>query len=97
VHLLPGFDEYMLGYSGRSHQLGEHLETYGSRLATNGMLAPTIMVDGRAVGIWRRTLTARTRFVRITDFRPLTAREHATLATEHARCSRFMGHEAVGH
>ena len=93
VHLLPGFDEYMLGYVGRSHQLGEHLETYGSRVAANGMLAPTVIVDGRAVGVWRRTLSASNVAFDVTEFRPFSARERTALASEQAHYARFLGRE----
>ena len=91
VHLLPGFDEYMLGYTGRSHQLGEYLAAYGSKVASNGMLASTIISDGRAVGIWKRTLKARAVDFKITGFRPLAAPECAAVSVEETRYARFMG------
>lgn len=93
VHLLPGFDEYMLGYVGRGHQLGEHAEAYGSRVASNGMLAPTVVVNGRAQGVWKRALTARTVTLAVTEFHPFTARERAAVALEEARYARFIGRE----
>jgi hypothetical protein len=91
VHLLPGFDEYMLGYTGRSHQLGEHLEAYGSKVAANGMLAPTIIVDGRAVGIWKRTLKARTVNFATTEFEQLSSATRADMAAEQDRYAAFVG------
>lgn len=96
VHLLPGFDEYMLGYTGRSHQLGEHLAAYGSHVASNGMLAATIVIGGRAVGIWKRSLTARTVSFAITAFRSFTPEERAGLAEQQTRYARFVGREHIG-
>jgi hypothetical protein len=93
VHLLPGFDEYMLGYTGRSHQLGEHLERYGSRVASNGMLAPTVVVDGRAVGTWKRTLATRTVTFVVSEFQPLTGPQCEAVAVEEDRFARFVGRE----
>jgi hypothetical protein len=93
VRLLPGFDEYMLGYTGRGLQLGEHLETYGSTVASNGMLAATIVIDGRALGIWKRTLKARTVSFAVTEFRPLSAPERRALGAEQARYATFVGRE----
>lgn len=52
--LLPGYDEYILGYQDRSLMLpGE----YASRimLAKNGVFKPSLVLDGRAVGTWRRS------------------------------------------
>jgi hypothetical protein len=96
VHLLPGFDEYMLGYTDRRLQLGEHLDTYGSHVASNGMLAATVVVDGRAVGVWKRSLTARTVRIAVMPFRPLTATERAGIAEAQARYAAFVGRELAG-
>ena len=96
VHLLPGFDEYMLGYTTRSHQLGEHLETYGARVGSNGVLAPTVIVDGRAVGVWKRTLSARTVVFGMTPFRPFSEREGLAVQAEQERYARFVGRELAG-
>lgn len=56
--LLPGFDEYLLGYKDRSWILRrEHaaLVVPGG----NGVFKPLIVQDGRIVGTWRRQLKAR--------------------------------------
>ena len=95
VHLLPAFDEYMLGYTDRRLQLGEHLKSYGSHVASNGMLAATIVVDGRAVGIWKRSLKKHTVSLAITVFRSLTPKERSGLAREQARYARFVGRELI--
>ncbi len=58
VHLLPGFDEYLLGYADRSAALAPaHAQAVVP--GGNGMFKPTIVVDGEVVGTWRRTVTAR--------------------------------------
>lgn len=55
VHLLPGFDEYLLGYTDRSAPLaGRPLTDVVP--GGNGMFLPTIVVNGQVVGTWRRTL-----------------------------------------
>lgn len=53
VHLLPGFDEYLLGYTDRSAVL----ETkYASRIVPgkNGIFLPTLVINGQVVGTWKR-------------------------------------------
>lgn len=53
VHLLPGFDEYLLGYQDRSPILDdEHWERIVP--GNNGIFQPIIVVAGRVVGTWRR-------------------------------------------
>lgn len=51
--LLPGFDEYFLGYADRSACLDEeHFERIVP--GGNGVFQPMIVLDGRVVGTWRR-------------------------------------------
>ncbi|MGO4300085.1 winged helix DNA-binding domain-containing protein [Leifsonia sp. RAF41] len=53
VHLLPGFDEYLLGYQDRSPILDdEHAELIVP--GNNGIFQPIIVAGGRIVGTWRR-------------------------------------------
>jgi hypothetical protein len=53
VHLLPGFDEYVLGYKDRSAILAP--EHSGAIVpGGNGVFRPTIVVDGEVSGTWRR-------------------------------------------
>jgi hypothetical protein len=54
LFLLPGFDEYVLGYADRScavpPEFAERIVPGG-----NGMFRSTVVADGRVVGTWRRT------------------------------------------
>lgn len=54
VHLLPGFDEFVLGYADRSAVLApgmlERVVPGG-----NGVFSATVVARGRVVGTWRRT------------------------------------------
>ena len=93
VHLLPGFDEYILGYTVRSHQLGDHLDTYGTHVASNGMFAPTIVVDGRVVGIWKRTLSGKAVRFSVTEFERLSRSARSAIAAEQRRFASFLGRE----
>jgi len=55
VQVLPGFDEFMLGFKDRSLMLDE---VHKQRIIPggNGVFQPTIVRDGRVVGTWRRVL-----------------------------------------
>jgi Winged helix DNA-binding domain len=54
VFLLPGFDEYLLGYQDRSVALApefaQHIVPGG-----NGIFLPTVIEGGSVVGTWKRT------------------------------------------
>lgn len=54
-HLLPGFDEYLLGYKDRGDVLAaEHAEKVVP--GKNGIFLPTIVAGGQVVGTWKRTV-----------------------------------------
>lgn len=52
LFLLPGFDEFLLGYADRSAVLDP---AFAERIAPggNGMFRPTVVHDGQVVGTWR--------------------------------------------
>lgn len=52
VHLLPGFDEVVLGYADRSATIPP---AHADRIVPggNGVFRPTVLHDGVAVGTWR--------------------------------------------
>jgi Winged helix DNA-binding domain len=55
VYLLPGFDEYILGYKDRRDVLtAEHAQRVVP--GGNGVFLPTIVADGQVVGTWKRDL-----------------------------------------
>ncbi|MDQ2683116.1 MAG: winged helix DNA-binding domain-containing protein [Chloroflexota bacterium] len=58
LYLLPGFDEFILGYRDRSEVIApEHLDKLVP--GGNGVFRATIVWRGQVVGFWRRTVTAR--------------------------------------
>ena len=60
--LLPGFDEFVLGYGDRSEILdAEHADRIVP--GGNGMFHPTVVRDGRVVGTWKWAGSGRNRRV----------------------------------
>lgn len=59
VLLLPGFDEYLLGYADRSAVLPDE---HAQRIAPgrNGVFRPTVVDGGQVVGTWRHVAAGRT-------------------------------------
>jgi Winged helix DNA-binding domain len=53
VFLLPGFDEFVLGYGDRGAVLDPE---FADRIVPggNGVFRPTVVLGGRIVGTWRR-------------------------------------------
>ncbi|HEX4204499.1 MAG TPA: winged helix DNA-binding domain-containing protein [Ktedonobacteraceae bacterium] len=55
LYLLPGFDEYLLGYKDRSAVLAtKHAQKVVP--GSNGVFMPMLVVAGQVVGTWKRTL-----------------------------------------
>ena len=97
VHLLPGFDEYMLGYTDRSLQLAEHLEAYGSSVSANGMFSATLVIDGRIAGTWKRALKRDRVEIAVRAFRHLGKAEVIGLAEAADGYGAFVGLPPVVH
>ncbi len=90
VHLLAGFDEYLLGYQDRAHPLApEHFERVVP--GANGIFLAIIVSKGRIVGTWRRAVGKDAVTVTIDPFEPLTATERAGVEREVVRFGRFHG------
>ncbi|MDI1463566.1 winged helix DNA-binding domain-containing protein [Catellatospora sp. KI3] len=89
VHLLQGYDEYIVGYS-ESKFLLDLAKRGGSRLdrpAANGVL----LVDGQFTGHWRRTVTRRDVAFDLEVYAELGPAEHAALQATADRHGRFLG------
>ncbi len=88
--LLPGFDEYLLGYRDRSPALSpEH--SSGVVPGGNGMFKPTIVVDGEVVGTWRRTARTRTVTIEAALFAGMAPPPPDQLAAAADRFGRYLG------
>jgi Winged helix DNA-binding domain len=67
LFLLPGFDEFVLGYGDRSAVLDP---AFADRIVPggNGMFRPTVVRDGRIAGTWRRIGTGAKRRIAAEPF-----------------------------
>lgn len=87
--LLPGFDEYVLGYRDRSAMLApEHADTIVP--GGNGMFRATVVLDGEVAGTWSRRTGARDVSVDVAPFAPLPADAATALTQQAERYARFL-------
>ena len=88
--LLPNYDEYLVAYVDRSLMFAEadadKLDSRGNPIFQN-----TVLVDGRIVGTWRRTLKARSVAVAVALHRRLTQAERAAVDDALDRFSHHLG------
>ena len=95
VLMLPGFDELLLGYSDRSVSLSPQ-HAPATVPGGNGIFKPTIVVDGRVVGLWSRRVSGHHVTVTFSPFeRPLSSRTAAALTSAAADYGQFHGLQAT--
>ncbi|HSW80823.1 MAG TPA: winged helix DNA-binding domain-containing protein [Candidatus Saccharimonas sp.] len=71
VLLLPGFDEYLLGYKDRSAVL-ELVHAGKVVPGGNGVFKPMVVLNGEVVGTWKRTVKKAAVHIAIDLFTPVT-------------------------
>jgi hypothetical protein len=93
AHLLSIYDEYISGYKDRSAIVAPG---HAKKLVGMGnALTAVIAVDGRIVGTWKRTLTARVVTVETRPFEPLGKREQAAVSAAAGRYAKYLGRSLV--
>jgi hypothetical protein len=92
AYLLPAFDEFLVGYADRSAAVDRaHMIRVN---AGGGILKPTIVVDGRIVGTWKRRLGRHEVVFLPALFTPLSKTNKEAVARALRRYAEFLGVEA---
>lgn len=79
VYLLPGFDEFVLGYKDRSMVLeDDHAEKISP--GKNGVFYPTIVIDGQIVGTWKRNIKSQGVEIMLSPFAGLGSTQQAVIS-----------------
>jgi hypothetical protein len=93
AHLLPSFDEYIVAYKDRSAVLSpEHTKLHNSG---NGVFNPTMIMNGRVVGTWKRALKKDALVVTLSPFAKLKQAETRAFAPAANRYGEFLGASVV--
>ncbi|MBI5889154.1 MAG: AlkZ family DNA glycosylase [Nitrosomonadales bacterium] len=94
IILLPGFDEYLLGYKDRSAVLDSaHAEKVCP--GGNGMFASTIVIDGRVAGTWKRAVKKSSVEIIASPFDPISKTERRAFSEAAERYASFISLPAV--
>ncbi len=92
VHLLPSFDDFLIGYKDRIASISTADST---RLRTGGMPNQVIIINGCVIGTWTRTLKRQGTLVEATLFRRLRTSEMDGLEAAAKRYGNFIGQTAT--
>jgi winged helix DNA-binding protein len=91
AHLLPPYDEHVVAYADR----GAVLDPAHRERARHGIFSPVVVVDGRIVGTWKRTVRGNSVKVALTLFGALTASAERAVGRAARRYAAFLGLEPV--
>ena len=89
AHLLPAFDEYLVGYSDRSAVLDPRFTRRVN--AGGGILKPAVVVDGQVVGTWSRTIATGGVSVKFSPFTRLDRGQAELVRKVAERYAGFLG------
>ena len=90
VHLLPNYDEYVVGYVDRSaYWHASHSDAEMSR--SNPLFNHTVVIDGRIRGTWTRKLKQCNVEVTVSLFEPIDRQANRELDEEIERYGQFLG------
>lgn len=92
VLLLPGFDEFILGYKDRSLVLADQFK---ARIVpgNNGVFRPTVVLDGQVRATWRRRSRARFDLVEVEPFVTLAPRAQRRIEDAFSRYGAYLGRD----
>jgi hypothetical protein len=88
IYLLPAFDEYLVGYKDRSAAL----DTKYTRevLTVNGIFSPSLFINGKVEGTWRRTITKNEVLIQVISFKTLNQLQKTAIAKAAKEYGRFL-------
>jgi len=89
VRLLPRFDIYLLGYQKRD--LAVQSQNAKRINAGGGIIRPTVLVDGRVLGMWKSKREKNHMGVVVEPFDELASELYEGLQAEVTDLARFLG------
>lgn len=90
VHLLPPFDPLLMGYADRTAMVDK--ESWQRICGTgNGILSPTLTVDGQVAGTWKRTTGKKEVTVEVSPWGALPKKLRQKVDEEAERYARYLG------
>lgn len=95
LQLLPGFDEFLLGYKDRSAVV---TDANAARIVpgANGVFRPMLVEHGQVTGTWRRTMRSRGMELSLEFFASRPRRTKAVVERACQRYAEFVGLALVG-
>ena len=90
LHLLPSYDEYLIGYKDRTNVLPK--EDYSKAFTNNGLFFPVLLYKGHVVGNWNKASKKKEIFPELSLFRKDICLKEELLNQAKERYVRFLTH-----
>ncbi len=88
AHLLPTYDEYLIGYKDR----GASVEAASAeRIVSGAVFTSTILLDSQVAGVWKRAIGKSAVVIEAEFFRPLTQAEKQAVVAAARQYGLFLG------
>ena len=87
LHLLPSYDEYLLGYKDRTDVLPK--EYYSKAFTNNGLFYPIVLHEGQVIGNWDKSVKKRGSLIEHSWFRLDDCVDEGALDREKDKYIRF--------
>jgi len=85
--LLAPFDEYVVSYKDRSEMIEE--AHYSKVMTKNGIFSPTIMLNGRIIGFWKKSMKKNVPQITLTFFEKVPKKTIRLFQPEIKRLEKF--------
>lgn len=93
IHLLPAFDEYLVSYKDRSAAVD--LRDARKALPGGGVLRPTLLIEGKIRGTWKRTILKDKVVIQMKPFITLSKSQCREIEGEAVRYGEFLEKDAI--
>ena len=90
LHLLPSYDEYLIGYKDRTDVLPK--EDYSKAFTNNGLFFPVLLYKGHVVGNWNKASKKKEIFPEHSLFRKDICLKEELLNQAKEKYVRFLTH-----
>jgi len=86
LHLLPAFDEYIVGYKDRTAVLAS--EVHRKAVSSNGVFRPVVVKNGRVIGLWKKAASGK-KIITLSPFEPIDDATQQLIDTAAKRLQAF--------
>jgi hypothetical protein len=89
VFLLPAYDEFIISYKNRTMLFDKNI--YNKAVSNNGIFKPVILTNGKASGIWKRSVIKGKLKMETEFFRKHTKKEISLIEKKAEEFGKFLG------